>query len=156
MAELIPLQVAVDTPHHTGISTPLTYASDCTLPPGTVVRVPLGRREVAGVVWRGADTSGAAELRPLAQTLISLPPMTPAWCALIEFAASYYQRGIGEVALSVLPPELRQLDDAQVAHRIAKLTKRLNEHATAGAAPALPELSEEQSLVLEKLAALTT
>jgi primosomal protein N' len=30
-------------------------------------------------------------------------------CALIDFAARYYQRALGEVALAALPPQLREL-----------------------------------------------
>ncbi|WP_372525299.1 primosomal protein N' [Piscinibacter sp.] len=157
MPETIALRVAVETPHHTGVSAPLTYTSECLLSPGTLVRAPLGRREVPGVVWHGGvDANGAPGLRPLTQALRSLPPMTSAWCELVEFAAGYYQRGIGEVALSVLPPELRKLDDAQIANRIAKLTQRLNHDAATVAAPPQPALSAEQAQALERLATLGT
>ncbi len=157
MPETVALRVAVETPHHTGVSAPLTYTSECLLSPGTLVRAPLGRREVPGVVWRGGgDADDVAGLRPLAQALRSLPPMTSAWCELVEFAAGYYQRGIGEVALSVLPPELRKLDDAQIAKLIAKLTQRLNHDAATVAAPPQPALSAEQVRALEQLATLGT
>jgi hypothetical protein len=55
------LHVAVDTPAHTGIGEPLTYLSESQLDAGTLVRVPLGRREVTGVVW---DERGAPEAQP--------------------------------------------------------------------------------------------
>jgi len=116
------LRVAVETPQHTGLSQPLDYASDGLLAPGTLVRVPLGRREVPGVVWAGISAADVpAGLREVSQALLSIPPLSAAWCALVEFAAGYYQRGIGEVALSVLPPELRKLDDKQLATRVKKL-----------------------------------
>ena len=51
-----------------------------------------------------------------------------AWCALVDFAASYYQRGIGEIALSVLPAELRRLGNAAIANRLARLEKRLKRY----------------------------
>ena len=61
-------------------------------------------------MWRdGAGDDGRGELRPIAEVCDALPPLTADWCALVEFAAAYYQRGVGEVALSVLPPELRRL-----------------------------------------------
>ena len=54
------LQVAVSTPAHSALGDLLSYACDRPLPPGTLVRVPLGRREVLGVVW-----DAPAELPPL-------------------------------------------------------------------------------------------
>jgi primosomal protein N' (replication factor Y) (superfamily II helicase) len=155
MAERVLLQVAVEAPQHTGLTRPLDYTSEQTLAPGTLVRVPLGRREVPGLVWASdSDAVGPREpvpvLRPVTQALLSLPPMNPRWCALVEFAAGYYQRSIGEVALSVLPPELRKLDDAQLASRIKRLDKSL-QIAPAAAAPQPPPLSDEQVRVLDEL-----
>ena len=42
------LAVAVETPRHSSVGGLLDYASEQPLPPGTLVRVPLGRREVPG------------------------------------------------------------------------------------------------------------
>jgi len=112
------LRVAVEAPQHSGLGVPLDYLSDRPLPAGSLVRVPLGQRELLGIVWPGeAAALPGIELRPLASVITSLPPLPAAWCALIEFAAGYYQRSVGELALSVLPPELRKLSDAQLAKR---------------------------------------
>jgi primosomal protein N' (replication factor Y) len=125
-AEPVRLRVAVEAPRHSGLDRPLSYASAAPLPAGTLVRLPLGRREVAGIVWPGApDLDAPAELRPVSQALTALPPLSRPWLELVAFAAGYYQRGIGEVALAVLPPELRRLDDAQLANRRAKLERSL-------------------------------
>ena len=43
--------VVTATPAHSGIGASLTYRSELLLAPGTLVRVPLGSREVLGVVW---------------------------------------------------------------------------------------------------------
>ena len=145
MTETVHLRVAVDTPQHTALREPLTYLGDPALPPGTLVRVPLGRREVTGIVW--AQRSGAVaetgaptiELKPLLHALTSLSPLSERWCQLIEFAAAYYQRGIGEVALSVLPPELRKLDDGQIRQRISRLHKGLAKLTPADAVVSQPE-----------------
>ena len=148
------LRVAVEAPHHTGLTAPLDYASERTLPAGTLVRVPLGRREVVGIVWDGAAGAvGSVELRPISLALESLPPLGSSWRALIEFAAGYYQRSTGEIALSVLPPELRKLDDAQLANRIKKLHKSLDAPSSADPVPMAPALTEEQSQALAKIAA---
>jgi primosomal protein N' (replication factor Y) (superfamily II helicase) len=153
------LRVAVETPQHSGLSQPLDYLSERMLAPGTLVRVPLGRREVPGVVWPGsaAGDSGTA-LRPVIEAWTSLPPLGERWCRLVEFAASYYQRGCGEVALAVLPPELRKLDDAGLAKRLAKLARSWPgsdaPDPTRAAASLAPPPSTEQAAVLERLLAL--
>lgn len=148
--------VAVETPRHTSVSGLLDYASEQPLAPGTLVRVPLGRRDVPGVVWeRGADAGpGPAQLRAIAIALTALPPLGADWRALVEFAAAYYQRGIGELALAVLPPELRKLDDTQLARRLKRLAGSASaaEAPAAQEPPALPPLSDEQTAALAVLA----
>jgi len=151
------LRVAVEAPQHSGLQTALDYLCEHMLSPGTFVRVPLGRREVAGVVWPGAPSDEPSlALKPIAQVMASLPPLSPRWCELVEFAAAYYQRGLGEVALSVLPPELRKLDDAQLASRIARLRKAFDKPADAIAPTARPELSPDQAAALDRLRELST
>ena len=150
------LRVAVDAPQHTGLSAPLDYSSEHALPPGTLVSVPLGRREVPGVVWHGgvdAAAEVAVELRPVTTALTSLPPLGAAWRELVDFAAAYYQRSTGEIALSVLPPELRKLGDAQIANRIKKLHKALAEVPAVATAAEAPALTAEQTDVLARIAA---
>ncbi len=122
MAHLIP--VLVQTPAHSQIGGALTYRSEAPLPPGSLVRVPLGRRETLGVVWDGvpADAGSLPEsrLRSVSAALDGLPPLAPNWRQLIDFAARYYQRGAGEVALSALPPQLRELSQAQLQRRLRR------------------------------------
>ena len=94
MAHLIP--VLVQTPAHSQIGGALTYRSESPLTPGTLVRVPLGRRETLGVVWDGAAAHDASldpsRLRPVSTVLDALPPLGPNWRELVTFAARYYQR----------------------------------------------------------------
>ena len=155
MPEMLRLQVAVDAPAHTTLRAPLTYLSESPLAAGTLVRVPFGAREVTGVVWADECPSDGdvpeppVGLRPLQHALTSLPPLGAAWCRLVDFTAAYYQRGIGEVALSVLPPELRKLDDTQVRQRIARLHKAMaTPQPATGLAPPPPELDAAQTQVL--------
>ncbi|MEK8045740.1 primosomal protein N' [Ideonella margarita] len=127
------LAVAVDTPQHAGLGDVLDYEAADAWAPGTLVRVPLGKRETLGVVWQADDDAPDASaadgspvvLKAVIEALGSLPPLPPAWCALVSFTARYYQRALGEVALSVLPPELRKLDDAGLLKRLRKLDKAL-------------------------------
>jgi len=79
------IRVAVETPQHTGLGAPLDYESEQTLSAGTFVRVPLGRREVPGLVWPGElDAVAPAELRSVLQAMSSLPPLGASWCELVE------------------------------------------------------------------------
>ena len=156
------LRVAVDAPQHSGISGPLDYLSERTLAPGTLVQVPLGRRELTGIVWPGEPAPAApaldeAQLRPVGAALEALPPLSPRWCELVEFAAGYYQRSVGEVALSVLPPQLRELSPEQLQARLKKLDKR--EQARQASPDPMPEavrprLSPAQAEALARLDAL--
>ena len=148
------VRVAVDAPQHTGLSAPLDYSSERPLPAGTLVSVPLGRREVPGVVWHGApDAATTVELRPVSAALNSLPPLGAAWLELVDFAAAYYQRSTGEIALSVLPPELRKLDDAQLANRIRKLNQALDAAVDAARSAPPPPLTDDQARALAAIAA---
>ena len=153
-AEFDVVRVAVEAPTHTGLGAPLDYLSEHSLAPGTLVRVPFGKREVTGIVWHGTRAEPApGELKAVAEALTALPPLGQAWCELVAFAAGYYQRGVGELALAVLPPELRKLDDRQIANRIAKLHKAsAAPPPSAAAGPDLPPLSPDQEAVLARLA----
>ena len=147
---MVRLSVAVDTPQHAQLGALLDYECDQDLPPGTLVRVPLGRREVPGIVWphAGTERAQAHQLRPVRQVLEGLPPLPASWLALVEFAAAYYQRQIGELALGVLPPELRRIDDRQLGRRLTRLLRE-----SAPAAPitpvTVPPLSAEQASALD-------
>ena len=146
-------QVMVHTPAHSQMAGALTYLSEPALPPGTLVRVPLGQRELLGVVWDAkapepSDTPlDSAKLRPVTAALDALPPLSANWRAFISFAASYYQRATGEVALAALPPQLRDMSSMQLARRLKKLAKNTATVALAAAdaAPASTDASHQDS-----------
>jgi primosomal protein N' (replication factor Y) len=148
------LSVAVETPLHAGLDSLLSYSSERTLSEGSLVRVPLGRREVSGIVWGAAapDVVGD-ELRRITEPCDAIAPLAPTWRALVEFAASYYQRGIGEIALSVLPAELRRLGNARLASRVARTEKQLRVRESAAPATAPPSLSDAQAAASQRIAA---
>ena len=70
------ISVLLHIPAHSQVAGALTYLSEKALAPGTLVRVPWGKREVLGVVWdEVADASlDASKLRPIAGTLEALIP----------------------------------------------------------------------------------
>ena len=116
--------VVVATPAHSGVAEGLCYRSELLLPAGTLVRVPLGAREVLGVVWESPELppQGLSEsrTREVAGVLEGLPPLNERWRQLVQFAARYYQRSLGEVALAALPPQLRDLSNVQLARRLKR------------------------------------
>ncbi|WP_413187344.1 primosomal protein N' [Paraburkholderia sacchari] len=77
--------------------------------PGLLVRVPFGRRDVVGLICEVSAHSDvpANKLREVSAVCVDLPPLSAQWLALVGFAADYYQRGLGEVALPALPQALR-------------------------------------------------
>jgi primosomal protein N' (replication factor Y) (superfamily II helicase) len=113
--------VVVATPAHSGLGLALTYRSEHALAPGSLVRVPLGQRELLGIVWGTANAPETdlqlSKTKDIIAVLDGIAPLDAAWRALVEFAARYYQRAIGEVALAALPPQLREIDGTQLARR---------------------------------------
>mgnify|MGYP000585467419 CR=1 FL=1 len=142
--------IVVATPAHSGLGGALSYRSESALAPGTLVRVPLGRREVLGVVWDGEPEPApeGVDERPVAGVLDGLPPLGEGWRRLVDFAAGYYQRGIGEVALAALPPQLRDLDTTQLARRLKRKGQDTRGEGPTGAPP---ELTEQQQAVLARM-----
>jgi primosomal protein N' (replication factor Y) (superfamily II helicase) len=118
------LSILVQTPAHSQLGGPLTYLSEQALAPGTLVRVPFGKRETLGVVWDESPNPGAApepdKLRRISGVLNGITPLTGAWQSLVTFTANYYQRSAGEVALAALPPQLRDLSTLQMARRLKR------------------------------------
>jgi primosomal protein N' (replication factor Y) len=139
--------VAVATPQHAGLEGALDYQHGEALPPGQLVRVPLGRREVLGVVWACEQQGPEADvgLKPVAAVL-PLPPLDAAWRQLLEFGAAYYQRGLGEFAIAALPIGLQQATAEQLQRRLARpLARRRAKAASDSPAPAeAPTLNEGQ------------
>ena len=148
------LTVLVELPRHSALDAALHYRCAHRVPQGTLVRVPLGKRLVAGIVWRdGAEPPADTTLREVAEVLDALPPLSPSWCALLDFAAAYYQRSAGELALTVIPPELRDLDAVKLARRLKRLHKRLAATPAPADAEVLRPLSPAQAQVLSAVLA---
>jgi len=101
------VRVALDHP----LPTLFDYRCDAAEPPrpGTLVSVPFGRRQVVGLVCEVTAHSDVPvdKLRAVDSICDACPPLSSEWLALAAFAADYYQRGLGEVALPALPQALR-------------------------------------------------
>jgi primosomal protein N' (replication factor Y) (superfamily II helicase) len=150
------LSVLVHTPAHAALGPVLTYQSEQALPSGTLVRVPLGTRETLGVVWNNdtAEATGEfdpSKIRAIAGALEGIAPLSAAWQQLIAFSANYYQRSMGEVALAALPPQLRELNPAQMARRLKRKTVTTDTVQTAPPSLAPPVLTPEQASVIDQI-----
>jgi primosomal protein N' (replication factor Y) len=156
MADCI-VPVLVDAPRHAALTPALSYRSAGPLAPGVLVRVPFGRREVAGLTWAdGAASDAPASLREIAEVCDALSPLPADWCALVEFTAAYYQRSVGEVALAVLPPELRRLGRDALADRVRRVRKACESAPPAPSpadAEARPALTPAQASACAQIAA---
>ena len=160
------VSVIVHTPSHSGLVDMLSYASEEILSTGALVRVPLGKRELMGVVWDASPVrvnvtapvasvqalnNATLTLRPIASVLGGIAPLNTHWCDLVRFAAHYYQRSVGEVALAALPNQLRELSAEQWARRLTRKSKAADSHSTLKALP-VPFSTPEQAQVLENIA----
>ena len=121
------LQVLIHTPAHSNLHGPLSYTSELPLPMGSIVKVPLGKREVLGVVHEKAQdlkTPGRKDSEIKYKDIIShvagLDPLQADWLDLVQFTASYYQRSLGEVAIAALPTQLKALTGEQIQKRLKK------------------------------------
>ena len=121
------LQVLIHTPAHSNLHGPLSYTSELPLPMGSIVKVPLGNREVLGVVHEKAQdlkTPGRKDSEIKYKDIIShvagLDPLQADWLDLVQFTASYYQRSLGEVAIAALPTQLKALTGEQIQKRLKK------------------------------------
>ncbi len=156
------IDVALQTPAHSALGDVLSYKNATPLVAGTLVRVPLGRREVLGVAWASSDItgdgdgaeagSGTPELKPIAAVLDGLAPLGEAWRDLVAFAARYYQRSLGEIALAALPPQLRDLSTVQLARRLKRPAVKAANAADGQRDAALP-LTAEQADALARFEA---
>jgi primosomal protein N' (replication factor Y) len=158
------LCVLVQTPAHASLGSVLSYRSEALLAPGTLVRVPLGKRETLGVVWNGDAAQATGELDPgkikaIAGTLDGIAPLSAAWQQLIGFTAQYYQRSLGEVALAALPPQLRELSPEQMQRRLKRgKVAQAKPASDTGGGPnsgplAIPALTPEQTAVVAQISA---
>ncbi|WP_322068325.1 primosomal protein N' [Paraburkholderia bannensis] len=126
------------------------YPPDAPAPqPGMLVRVPFGRREAVGLIFEVSAHSDvpANKLRDVSAVCASCPPLSKQWLALVGFAADYYQRGLGEVALPALPQALR--DPARWARLLAPEERY---RVLPAGREALPEALPARAQALRRLA----
>jgi len=110
------VRVALDVPvTHLGVSlfdysAPAGCARE-TLPVGSWVVVPWGRGRRVGLVagWSARPEIEASRVRAIDRVLADAPVLPAPWFELVGFAARYYHRGAGEVAMPAIPKLLRTM-----------------------------------------------
>ena len=148
------LQIALDTPLDTTFDYQwISPAEGAPLPQvGQFALVPFGKREVVGLILAVKEDSAvsADKTRDVIAVRSQLAPLSPAWLALCEFAADYYQRPVGEVVIPCSPKNLRSLTNLA----LDKALKKIARSAPLSEAPASPRpaLHPEQELAVAALA----
>ena len=106
-------RIAIDTPAAQYTSDGLfDYVASESDTVGRLAIVPFGARTVVGLVVAIVDVPHvvAERLKATASAVTDLTPFGDVWLRLNAFAARYYHRSIGEVALPSLPAPLRKVD----------------------------------------------
>lgn len=144
------------------LDTPLDFAFDyrwvrsdaeAALPqPGQLAVVPFGRREVVGIIVAVGDQTDvpADKLKDVVAVRAQLAALSAGWLALCSFAANYYQRPLGEVAIPGIPKNLRAIKTISLDRALKKLAKF---DATHDATPvAMPQLNAAQQDAADAIA----
>lgn len=119
---------------------------------GQLVALPFGRQEVVGLIMDVVSETEVppAKLRDAIAVRHELPAMNKEWLALCQFAAEYYQRPIGEVAIPALPKNLKAIKTVSLQRAIKKLAK-LPEQADFSPFGE-PQLNPEQQAAVDAVA----
>lgn len=147
------LKVALDTPLDRYFDYRWFLQSADRPQPGQLVIVPFGRREVAGLIVAVAERSDipADKLKDALAIHTQLPPLTQDWRELCAFAADYYQRPLGEVAIPALPKNLRTTKTTSLDRALKKIAKDGKPETPVGA-PVLPLLNAAQAQAVAAIA----
>ncbi len=147
------LTVALDTPLDTCFDYRWSGEGEAPLPgPGQFALVPFGRREVVGVIVDVSATTGVAtdKLKDVIAVRSQLAPLSDEWLALCRFAAEYYQRPLGEVAVPAVPKNLRAEKTVSLDRALKKLAKADAAHDPVPAAA--PQLNPAQQQAADAIA----
>ncbi len=120
--------------------------------PGQLAVVSFGRREVVGIIVAvGSQTEvPAAKLKDVVGLRVQLAALSAAWLALCAFAADYYQRPLGEVAIPGIPKNLRAIKTVALDRALKKLAKLDAAHDATPAA--MPPLNAAQQAAADAIA----
>jgi primosomal protein N' (replication factor Y) len=145
------LEVVLDTP----LNSSFDYRWPCRPGeeplPGQLALVPFARREVMALIVAVKDRTDVApeKLKDALAVRSQLSPLPERWIALARFAADYYQRPLGEVALPGLPKNLRVPTTVALDRALKKLAKLdTRQDATAVDMPVLNPAQQEAAAAI--------
>ncbi len=147
------LAVALDVP----LLGLFDYSHNHAVQPGQRVLVRFGRRQLIGMVWQTLDRPNInpTKIKPIEAVLTDLEPMPDSWLRLVDFAANYYHRAPGEVAIPVLPAPLRKSGAYTGARSqggpVARASKRKINKTSALKPASAPVLNPVQADVLAQI-----
>jgi primosomal protein N' (replication factor Y) len=119
------LRIALDTPLNSVFDYGWPFEEGATPQVGQLVLVNFANREVTGLIVEIAQET-AVPLEKLKNAIAvrhQLTPLSARWLALAGFAADYYQRPLGEVALPGVPKNLRTTSTVALDRALKKLAK---------------------------------
>jgi primosomal protein N' (replication factor Y) len=149
------LQIALDTP----LDSLFDYRWECE--PGSepqvgqLALVNFGRREAVGLIVAVKHETDvpADKLKDALAVRTQLTPLPERWIALARFAAAYYHRPLGEVAMPGLPKNLRLSTTVALDRALKKLAKLPDAH---DATPAdMPVLNAAQQQAADAIGGAT-
>jgi primosomal protein N' (replication factor Y) len=119
------LRIALDTPLNSVFDYGWPHEEGATPQVGQLALVSFGRREVVGLIVAIAQETEVPpdKLKNAIAVRGQLAPLSPQWLALAGFAADYYQRPLGEVALPGLPKNLRVPTTVALDRALKKMAK---------------------------------
>ncbi|HEX7634078.1 MAG TPA: primosomal protein N' [Noviherbaspirillum sp.] len=147
------LKIALDTP----LDRCFDYRWNGDIEPqiGQLALVPFGRREVVGLIVGMDDVSDVPDdkLKEVIAVRSQLVPLSAEWIALCGFAADYYQRPLGEVAIPGLPKNLRAEKPVSLDRALKRLAKTESVHD--GMPREMPALNAAQRAAADTIAGAT-
>ncbi len=150
-------RIAVDVPGAMGFDYRVPSDLEGQVLRGSWVLVPWGRARRVGLVTQLLEHSEVSpeKLRDLLSVIADAPAPDPAWFELLEFAARYYHRGFGEVALPAVPKLFRSPPSPKARgsafHRARVRAARLLANAESVPVSTPPALTAEQRVALDAL-----
>ena len=143
------------------LDTPLDFCFDYRYPTGLasarmpqvgqLVVVPFGRRTEVGLIVDVKEDTDVEEnrLKDVIEILSDVPPLNAEWMALCRFAAGYYQRPLGEVALPAIPKKIRTNGGKALERAWKALEKQ--DMPVVGESPVKPQLHTAQQHAVDAI-----
>jgi primosomal protein N' (replication factor Y) len=149
------LQLALDTPLNSCFDYRWPCAPEDRPQVGQLALVNFAGRDIMGLIVAVKDDTDVPldKLKDALAVRSQLTPLSPRWLALVAFAADYYQRPLGEVALPGLPKNLRAGSTVALDRAIKKMAKL--EQAHDGAPVDMPALNDAQQVAADAIGGAT-